>query len=139
LRFRPPLLAPTRHCQQPHPPLSQPRRVCQVTPPNLADYNLHQSMNCPSCSAPLADGAAECRSCGVILAKWRRPPERRKPAGAPPPRTPRFGVVAVVGVAGAALLIGAFWFFAIRPRVLALRVASPVSAPKKARTLAPIN
>lgn len=45
-------------------------------------------MNCPSCSAALADGAGECASCGIIIAKWREREERRRAAAEAPAQSP---------------------------------------------------
>lgn len=81
------------------------------------------AMLCPSCNAPVADGQAECPSCGVIVSKWRgRAARAPAPAPVPTPRRtlPRILVVLVLGLAGAALLVGGYWYLEIRPRMLAL-------------------
>ncbi|MEK6375291.1 MAG: hypothetical protein AABO58_21665 [Acidobacteriota bacterium] len=99
-------------------------------------------MPCPSCNAPLGESAVECPSCGVIVAKWK---ERRRvppPAGGTPARqparTPAFLIVGL-GIGGAVLLITAFWYFSIRPRVLALQDTPREVRPGKPRTLKPID
>ncbi|MFI5362016.1 MAG: hypothetical protein ACHQ49_08615 [Elusimicrobiota bacterium] len=39
-------------------------------------------MKCPSCSAPCADDAVECPSCGLVFAKWRERQEKARLAAA---------------------------------------------------------
>jgi hypothetical protein len=94
-------------------------------------------MRCPSCQASLRESDVECPSCGVIVAKWR---ERRRipthaggtPAGQPA-RTPAFLLVGL-GIAGAAILVTAFWYFSIRSQD-----APPVVKPRRARTLKKVD
>ncbi len=81
-------------------------------------------MNCPSCGGSVPDGAVECPSCGVIFAKFRRRttetrlPVPHPPLSPPPQPEASTGLARplIIGLVGAALLIGGFWFVRIRPR-----------------------
>jgi hypothetical protein len=48
-------------------------------------------MVCPSCSAPAAEGAGDCVSCGVIFEKWRR--RQAAPAQAAPAVAPEWALL----------------------------------------------
>jgi hypothetical protein len=74
-------------------------------------------MTCPACSAPLADTATECSSCGIVVAKWRRQVEDRRPrlSGAHPTKDKRgrlsstLPILAVTSLA-AAVAVGVYWY-----------------------------
>lgn len=82
-------------------------------------------MECPSCSREVEPGLVECPWCGVVFRKWRQSQERPRPPlespalpdrGADRARV-RLVPVLLLGLLGAVLLIGAFWFVRIRPRI----------------------
>jgi len=98
-------------------------------------------MPCPSCHAPLGASDVECPSCGVIVAKFKERRRVQPPAGGTPARqparTPAFLIIGL-GIGGAVILVTAFWYFSIRPRVLALQEAPRAIKPTKPRTLKPV-
>lgn len=83
-------------------------------------------MNCPNCSTPHPDDAAECPKCGIVLAKWRAAQASgakstfKRPEGESSP-------LVLWGGLGVAVL--AYWFFFRAP-------APPPSAPVTAASAA---
>jgi hypothetical protein len=73
-------------------------------------------LNCPSCSRPLAEGATECASCGIVLAKWK--PQQQRPrthAGTTPvassPAPAKSSPWVFILIAIVAIAAGSVWFF----------------------------
>src|SRR5688572_24484450 len=98
-------------------------------------------MNCPACGATAADGAIECSSCGVVMAKWRprAAPPAPAPKKVPSSSLPRPLLVAALGLGGAALIVGLFWNYSIRPRMEALEGKPVKAAIGRSSTLKRVN
>ncbi|HYI07675.1 MAG TPA: zinc ribbon domain-containing protein [Thermoanaerobaculia bacterium] len=75
-------------------------------------------MQCPSCGATVDDGAAECRSCGIIFARWR-PRSERAPTltKTPIPVTRHRAPYLIPAVAAVVILGGAAALFMARKPV----------------------
>ena len=85
-------------------------------------------MNCPSCHAPVADGAPECPSCGVILSKWHARPSRTK-IQTPVPREPqrREWAIVIAVVVVVAVIFGGTYLLLKKIRPKAQRSSEPTS------------
>lgn len=99
-------------------------------------------MLCPSCTQAAPDGALDCPNCGIVFAKWqRRTRERPLPPSPPlpPPTKTTAGAgaravrVLAIALAGAALLVGGYWWVEIRPRMKRLEDPYWGIEPGKAR------
>jgi len=100
---------------------------------------------CPSCKREIAGTVAECPFCGIIFARWRPSANRPRPATieqpVPPHATPqpaqsslfRLLKIAILSLAGAAIVIGGYWFVKIRPRIQAIEGGYPSSPGKPSR------
>jgi hypothetical protein len=98
-------------------------------------------MQCPACQAATEPGATECRSCGIVLGRWRprteRPPTLTRtalPKKSAPATAPRMARVLVLGLLGGAVVVGAFWYLRTGrlptfPRVMRVRALDAVQAP----------
>ena len=94
-------------------------------------------MNCPACGATSVDGAIECASCGVVMAKWR--PRAAPPRSARSSPSPRPLLVGAIGLGGAAVVVGLFWNYSIRPRMEALEGKPVKAAVGRSTTLKPVR
>ena len=73
-------------------------------------------MTCPRCSAPVDDAATECPSCGIVVAKWRPPPQRKTTVTRPVPKRSRniLPIVAAASLALALAIVG-YWYYTSPP------------------------
>lgn len=104
-------------------------------------------MHCPSCNAALPDGAPECRSCGIVLAKWKSrqaAPQRTSPGTLPkppaPPSTPRISIVriAILAIVGTVVVVGGYWMYRTRSYKRLTSISSVMAGREKKLAEAPI-